>query len=108
MSYTRAGILAFSAAVLAGPWYTDVVQVGLQQPTMWITRDAKTMQLEGWPQKEIDEPRHYADGGRKSAGKWLFRAGTRDVPRQRRRCLMGRQVNTLRCSSKRASLSSVP
>ena len=34
---------------------TDVVQAGLQQPTMWITRDAKTMQLEGWPQMEIDE-----------------------------------------------------
>lgn len=34
---------------------TDVVQAGLQQPTMWITRDAKTMQLEGWPQIEIDE-----------------------------------------------------
>ena len=34
---------------------TDVVKAGLQQPTMWITRDAKTMQLEGWPQMEIDE-----------------------------------------------------
>ncbi len=34
---------------------TEVVRSGLQQPTMWITRDAKTMQLEGWPQMEIDE-----------------------------------------------------
>ena len=41
--------------VMDAPMPTDVVQAGLQQPTMWITRDAKTMQLEGWPQMEIDE-----------------------------------------------------
>ena len=33
----------------------DVVQAGLQQPTMWITRDAETMRLEGWPQADIDQ-----------------------------------------------------
>ncbi|MEA2702522.1 MAG: hypothetical protein QOD63_467 [Actinomycetota bacterium] len=41
--------------VMDAPMPTDVVQAGLQQPTMWITRDAKTMQLEGWPPMEIDE-----------------------------------------------------
>ena len=41
--------------VMDAPMPTDVVQAGLQQPTMWITRDAKTMQIEGWPQIEIDE-----------------------------------------------------
>jgi predicted dienelactone hydrolase len=40
------------------PMPTDVVQVGLQQPSMWITRDAETMRLErrqagGWPEDEI-------------------------------------------------------
>ncbi len=33
----------------------DVVQSGLQQPTMWISRDAQWMQLEGWAQVDIDE-----------------------------------------------------
>lgn len=33
----------------------DVVQSGLQQPVMWISRDAQTMQLEGWAQADIDE-----------------------------------------------------
>jgi Platelet-activating factor acetylhydrolase, isoform II len=37
---------------------TDVVRFGLQQPTMWITRDAQTMRLErrrsgGWSESEI-------------------------------------------------------
>lgn len=41
--------------VMDAPMPTDVVQAGLQQPTMWITRDAKTMQLEGWQQIDIDE-----------------------------------------------------
>ncbi|HEV8647899.1 MAG TPA: carboxylic ester hydrolase [Actinomycetes bacterium] len=41
--------------VLDAPMPTDVVQAGLQQPTMWITRDAETMRLEGWPKTEIDE-----------------------------------------------------
>lgn len=33
----------------------DVVKSGLQQPTMLVSRDAETMQLEGWAQKDIDE-----------------------------------------------------
>ncbi|HEY2816835.1 MAG TPA: carboxylic ester hydrolase [Casimicrobiaceae bacterium] len=33
----------------------DVVDSGLQQPTMWITRDARSMQLEGWQASDIDE-----------------------------------------------------
>jgi hypothetical protein len=38
----------------------DVVRAGLQQPTMWITRDADTMRLErrrsgGWPEPAIAE-----------------------------------------------------
>jgi predicted dienelactone hydrolase len=41
--------------VMDAPMPTDVVQAGLRQPTMWITRDAETMQLEGWPWTEIDE-----------------------------------------------------
>jgi predicted dienelactone hydrolase len=38
---------------------TDVVKAGLQQPSMWITRDAASMRLErqragGWPEAEIE------------------------------------------------------
>lgn len=33
----------------------DVVEQGLTQPTMWITRDAASMQLERWQQRDIDE-----------------------------------------------------
>jgi pimeloyl-ACP methyl ester carboxylesterase len=38
----------------------EVVRTGLQQPTMWITRDADTMRLErrragGWPEPSIEE-----------------------------------------------------
>jgi pimeloyl-ACP methyl ester carboxylesterase len=38
----------------------DVVQMGLQQPVMWITRDADTMRLEreksgGWTEKDIEQ-----------------------------------------------------
>ena len=38
----------------------DVVKSGLQQPTMWITRDAETMRMErrragGWPEAEISQ-----------------------------------------------------
>jgi predicted dienelactone hydrolase len=44
--------------VMDAPMPTDVVQSGLQQPSMWITRDAGTMRLErqqagGWPEDEI-------------------------------------------------------
>src|SRR5215213_2962971 len=44
--------------VMDAPMPTDVVEEGLQQPTMWITRDAETMRLErrkagGWPEEEI-------------------------------------------------------
>ena len=33
----------------------NVVESGLQQPTMWISRDKETMQREGWQQADIDE-----------------------------------------------------
>ena len=33
----------------------SVVESGLQQPTMWISRDEETMQREGWQQADIDE-----------------------------------------------------
>src|SRR5215216_1448401 len=44
--------------VMDAPMSTDVVEEGLQQPAMWITRDAETMRLErrkagGWPEAEI-------------------------------------------------------
>jgi predicted dienelactone hydrolase len=43
---------------LDAPMTTDVVRSGLQQPAMWITRDADAMRLErrkigGWPEAEI-------------------------------------------------------
>ena len=33
----------------------DVVREGLAQPTMWISRDAATMRMEGWAKQDIDE-----------------------------------------------------
>jgi Platelet-activating factor acetylhydrolase, isoform II len=36
------------------PLPADVVRAGLQQPTMWISRDVKTMEREGWSQRDID------------------------------------------------------
>lgn len=33
----------------------DVVRSGLAQPTLWISRDAATMALEGWARQDIDE-----------------------------------------------------
>jgi hypothetical protein len=44
--------------VMDAPMSSDVVQAGLSQPSMWITRDAETMRLErqragGWPEEEI-------------------------------------------------------
>jgi predicted dienelactone hydrolase len=41
--------------VMDAPMTDDVVQAGLHQPTMWITRDAATMRLEGWPRADIDQ-----------------------------------------------------
>lgn len=45
--------------MMDAPMPTEVVQAGLGQPSMWITRDADTMRLErqragGWPEEEID------------------------------------------------------
>jgi hypothetical protein len=45
---------------MGAPMPADVVQSGLQQPTMWITRDADTMRLErqragGWSEADIKE-----------------------------------------------------
>jgi hypothetical protein len=45
--------------MLDAPMPTDVVKAGLQQPGMWITRDAASMRLErqragGWPEAEIE------------------------------------------------------
>src|SRR5215207_10082204 len=44
--------------MMDAPMSTDVVRSGLQQPAMWITRDADAMRLErriagGWPEAEI-------------------------------------------------------
>ncbi len=33
----------------------DVVEAGLVQPAMWISRDSASMRLEGWPQRDIEE-----------------------------------------------------
>jgi predicted dienelactone hydrolase len=41
--------------IMDAPMPAAVVRAGLQQPVMWITRDAETMQLEGWAQSDIDE-----------------------------------------------------
>jgi predicted dienelactone hydrolase len=41
--------------VMDAPTPAAVVKAGLQQPTLWITRDAKSMQLEAWPQADIDQ-----------------------------------------------------
>jgi predicted dienelactone hydrolase len=45
--------------VMDAPMSTAVVKAGLQQPGMWITRDAASMRLErqragGWPEAEIE------------------------------------------------------
>ncbi len=45
--------------MMDAPMSTDVVKAGLQQPGMWITRDAGSMRLEreragGWPDTEIE------------------------------------------------------
>lgn len=43
------------ATLLMDAWMSgDVVEEGLTQPTMLITRDAGTMRLEGWSQPEIN------------------------------------------------------
>jgi predicted dienelactone hydrolase len=41
--------------VMDAPMPADVVGAGLRRPAMWITRDAETMQLEGWAQADIDQ-----------------------------------------------------
>jgi len=46
----------FRACLVMDVWMpVDVLRAGLKQPTMWISRDAKTMQMEGWSRKDIDE-----------------------------------------------------
>ena len=45
--------------MMDAPMPTDVVQVGLSRPSMWMTRDADSMRLErkrsgGWPENEIN------------------------------------------------------
>ena len=45
--------------VMDAPMSTAVVEAGLRQPTMWITRDVASMRLEreqagGWPESEIE------------------------------------------------------
>lgn len=43
------------ATLLMDAWMSgDVVQTGLKQPTMLISRDVETMQHEGWSRAEID------------------------------------------------------
>jgi hypothetical protein len=41
--------------VMDAPTPAAVLKTGLRQPAMWITRDAKSMQLERWPQADIDQ-----------------------------------------------------
>ena len=41
--------------LMDAPMPANVVEGGLQQPSMWITRDAETMQREGWGQVDIDQ-----------------------------------------------------
>jgi predicted dienelactone hydrolase len=44
-----------TAGLLMDVWVPqDVVETGLRQPMMWMTRDAATMRLEGWPEQEIE------------------------------------------------------
>jgi hypothetical protein len=40
--------------IIDAPMTRSTIKHGLQQPAMWITRDAETMQKEGWSQKDID------------------------------------------------------
>jgi predicted dienelactone hydrolase len=45
----------FLACLSMDSWMPDpVVEAGLTQPTMWLTRDAVTMHDEGWRQTDID------------------------------------------------------
>ncbi len=45
----------FLACLSMDSWMPDqVVDAGLTQPTMWLTRDAATMRREGWRQTDID------------------------------------------------------
>ena len=41
--------------VLDAPMPARVVADGLRQPTMWVSRDAGTMQREGWAKSDIDQ-----------------------------------------------------
>lgn len=41
--------------IIDAPMTRNTIEHGLKQPAMWITRDAKTMQKEGWSQKDIDQ-----------------------------------------------------
>lgn len=41
--------------VMDAPMPAILIGASLRQPTMWISRDSKTMQLEGWSQLEIEE-----------------------------------------------------
>jgi hypothetical protein len=46
----------FKACLIMDVWMPkDVLRQGLKQPTMWISRDAESMKLEGWTQEDIDE-----------------------------------------------------
>lgn len=41
--------------LMDAPMPADVVQGGLRQPAMWITRDADSMRLERWSERDIEE-----------------------------------------------------
>ena len=74
--------------VMDAPMGRAVTNIGLQQPTMWITRDAETMQLEGWPQAEIHEHQSTMRAAFESPGsegyfvqvRGMFHANLTDVP----------------------------
>lgn len=41
--------------VMDAPMPAAVVRAGLRQPSMWITRDAETMRLEGWAPADVEQ-----------------------------------------------------
>lgn len=74
--------------VMDAPMSATVLQSGLRQPAMWITRDAKTMQSEGWAEADIFQHQATMRGvfARSRADAYfvgiagLFHANLTDVP----------------------------
>jgi predicted dienelactone hydrolase len=51
----QSGAPVQACIVIDAPMTQSTVKNGLKQPTMWLTRNAKTMEKEGWSQKDIDQ-----------------------------------------------------